>query len=198
MLEELFTANGDEDSAGLMRKMDRQVDRLTSLIYELLDSTRITEGKLQLRKADFAIDELITDVAETMQRISGNHRIELQLQARATVHADADRLRQVLTNLISNGVKYAPGTDRIIVQSAIVEGRVTVCVQDFGIGMKESTQRQLFEPFYRSEEASSFSGSGLGLYISAGIVRHHGGQITVESSPGKGSKFCFTIPRTKE
>lgn len=197
MLEEFFVENGDKASAGLMRKMDVQVDRLTSLIYELLDSTRITEGKLQLQKAVFFIDELILDVVETMQRIAGSHRIELNLQAHASIHADPERIRQVLTNLVSNAVKYAPGTERVIVSSAFDGNHVVVCIQDFGIGMDEQTQRQLFEPFFRSQEASRFSGLGLGLYISAGIVRQHGGNITVESSQGKGATFCFTIPQVK-
>ena len=170
------------------------MDRLTTLIYALLDTTRMIEGKLQLQKTEFYLDELITDTAETMQRIAGTQHIELALSAKTIIHADQDRIRQVLINLIGNAIKYSPGTDRIIVQSAIGDGQVTVCVQDFGIGIDDGAQKQVFERFFRGSENIAFSGLGLGLFIGAGIVRQHGGTISVKSKKGEGALFCFTIP----
>ncbi len=91
ILKEIFEEKGDEQSAMLMQKLDLQVDRLTSLISALLDTTRITEGKLQLEKTGFEIDELIMDTVETLQRIAGEQRIELDLKAQVTIHADRER-----------------------------------------------------------------------------------------------------------
>jgi PAS domain S-box-containing protein len=194
ILKELFTESGNDTHRALMEKLDHQVDRLTALIYALLDSARINEGKLHLEPAAVAIDPLIADAAETMQRLADKQKIVLELKAGVTVRADRERLNQVLLNLISNALKYAPSTDRIIIQSVADEKQVTVCVQDFGIGISEQAQQQLFDPFFRDQAASTFPGLGLGLFISANIVREHGGTIWVNSTPGAGAVFCFSLP----
>ena len=194
LLEEVFAEKGDEKSAELMQKLEVQVDRLNALIGTLLDTTRITEGKLKLLKTDFCINGLITETAETVQHISAQHTIQLQLEAAVPIHADRERIRQVLTNLIGNAVKYSPAADHIIISTSVIGRELQVCVQDFGIGMTEEAQQQVFDQFYRSSEAGTFSGLGLGLYISASIIREHGGCIWVESRPGKGALFCFMLP----
>ena len=194
ILQEIFEENGDVQHASLMEKLDGQVDRLTTLIYALLDTTRISEGKLQLQKKNFEIDELIADSIETMQRIAGTQVIVRELNANRTVYADYERMRQVLINIIGNAIKYGSGNDRIIVNSTSENGHVQICIKDFGIGIDEIAQRQVFDRFFRSGEANTFAGLGLGLYISATIVREHGGTISVQSNKGAGSTFCFTIP----
>lgn len=163
ILEELFRENGDTESAGLMHKLDEQVDRLTSLIYALLDTTRITEGKLQLEKALFDMTDLLTDALDTMQRISGNHRIELDIKKKAIVFGDRERIRQVVENLIGNAIKYSPDADRVIVYMDADNEAVKICVQDFGIGISEKGQLQLFNRFFRDDEAGTYPGIGLGL-----------------------------------
>jgi two-component system, chemotaxis family, CheB/CheR fusion protein len=194
ILQELFQEQGDTENAELMGKLDKQVDRLTALVYALLDTTLISEGKLQLQRTEFNIDELIVDTTETMQRIAGKHQIVHELTANTNIYADNERIRQVLTNLINNAIKYSPDADRIIVQSSSDERQITICVQDFGIGIDEMTKQHVFDRFFRSGDANDVSGLGLGLYISATIVRQHGGDISVQSEKGKGSVFCFTIP----
>jgi PAS domain S-box-containing protein len=198
ILEELFIESGDMRSADLMRKMDVQVDRLTSLIYALLDSTRIAGGKLELQRSAVEIDGLITETAEPMQRVAGKQRIELELEAGITVHADRERIRQVLINFLSNAMKYAPGTERIVVRSAVRNEDLMISVRDYGIGIDQHEQQKVFDQFFRATGSNNASGLGLGLFISATIILEHGGHIWVESKKGEGSLFCFTIPLTKE
>jgi signal transduction histidine kinase len=118
------------------------------------------------------------------------------LAAPATISADKLRLGQVLTNLLSNAIKYSPDADRIVVKTAVTNETVTLCVHDFGMGIPQDKQARLFERFYRVEESAqqAVPGLGLGLYISAEIVKQHGGTMRGESEPGKGSTFCFTLP----
>lgn len=194
ILAEMLSEAGDDRKSALVQKLDTQVSRLTSLIHMLLDTTRIAEGGLQLHKTAFNMDALITETAETLQPVAGKQHIELHLNAGVEVLADAERIRQVVVNLLSNAIRYAPDTDRIVVSSDVSEGQVTVCVRDFGIGIPEQAQQLIFERFFREKSSGYSSGLGLGLYISAGIVQQHGGRIWVESKPGKGALFCFTLP----
>jgi signal transduction histidine kinase len=105
----------------------------------------------------------------------------------------------VLTNLLSNAIKYSPNGKRIIISSKISKNNVTVCVQDFGIGIESVHLNKLFDRFYRVSEPviNTFSGLGLGLYIAAEIVRRQDGKIWVESTAGKGSTFCFSLPKNQ-
>ena len=197
VLQEMFNEAGDEKSAELMGKMDIQVDRLTGLIQSLLDTTSATEGKLQLQREHFEMDELIRETTEIMQRTAADHRIILELTAGPQpVFADRERIRQVLINLIGNGVKYSPGADKIVIRSSVKDGNVITCVEDYGIGIEDDVQPKVFERFFRAADAdiSSFQGLGLGLFIAADIIKRHSGTIWVESTKGKGSQFCFTIP----
>jgi PAS domain S-box-containing protein len=195
ILTEMLEDRGEDQLSGLMNKLAVQVDRLSDLIYALLDTTRISEGKLQLQKIRFPIDDLIRETAETMQRLAEHQHIELRLSAGCEVTADRERLRQVLVNLISNAIKYAPGTERIVVDSSLENDAVAVYVQDFGIGISPTVKDMVFDRFYRSNEAGSIAGLGLGLFITAGIIHNHGGTIWVESEPGNGATFCFRLPR---
>jgi signal transduction histidine kinase len=109
---------------------------------------------------------------------------------------DRDRIQQVLNNLVTNAIKYSPEANRVVVRAKADHNRVVVSVQDFGIGIKENIQSQVFERFFRAPDPkiSTYPGLGLGLYIAAEIVKRHGGEMWVESKRGKGSTFFFTIP----
>lgn len=112
------------------------------------------------------------------------------------ISADRERIRQVLVNLLSNAIKYSAGKTDIIIRSALVKGNFQVSVQDFGIGMTAATLQNLFSRYYRSDDLAGprIPGMGLGLYISADIVRRHGGSIMVSSEKDKGSTFTVQIP----
>jgi signal transduction histidine kinase len=112
------------------------------------------------------------------------------------ISADRERLGQVLTNLISNAIKYSPDADRVVVFSHRKGSEIQLCVQDFGIGISPEKKDRVFEQFYRvsGTREQTFSGLGLGLYISAEIIKRMNGRIWLASTEGKGTTFCFAVP----
>ncbi|HKC36881.1 MAG TPA: PAS domain S-box protein, partial [Chitinophagaceae bacterium] len=196
ILEDGFIKIKDKKSADLLEKMNKQVDRLTTLITDLLDFTRIQGEKLELRETDYNINELISEVVEEMQRTTKVHKMVTKLDRSVQMWGDRYRTGQVLTNLLSNAIKYSPHAKKIIVSSKLEKNSITVCVQDFGIGIKKDLLNKVFERFFRISEAklNTFPGLGLGLYIAAEIIKRQGGAINVESTDGKGSTFCFSLP----
>jgi PAS domain S-box-containing protein len=197
VLEKILTKKGDIVEAGLMRKMDAQLNRLTNLIGDLLDVTKVNAGKLQYNHADFDFTEMLGAVIEELQRTTESHQIQLSLNAVGSVFADQERVSQVVTNLITNAIKYSPDATVVVVSTFLDGENVVVAVEDFGIGIAEHKLNKVFEQFYRvsGNVQHTFPGLGLGLYISAEIIKREGGQIWVESKEGKGSKFYFSLPK---
>lgn len=177
-------------------KINEQVDRLSDLVNDLLDVSKIQSGKLDLKKEWFLIDGLIIEIASDMQETTATHIIETQLDAPKKICADKYRISQVLINLVSNAIKYSPQGKRVIIFSNSAQNGVEVAVQDFGIGIAKKDLNFVFEKFYQAKNKirTSFAGLGLGLYISAEIIKRHHGRIWVESQKGVGSTFSFTIP----
>jgi PAS domain S-box-containing protein len=196
VLERKFNRAGDSASAIHLGKMNAQLDKLTSLISDLLDVTKIESGQLQMQQETFVFDDLIAEIVEELQRTTEKHVLSITGSSGKTITADRERIGQVLTNLISNAIKYSPHTERIIITPSAAQGYVTVCVQDFGVGIPKAKQGKLFERFYRvsGPADNTFPGLGLGLYISSEIIKRQGGSMWVESTPGKGSAFYFTVP----
>jgi signal transduction histidine kinase len=196
VLQHRFEKAGDEKTASLLGKMTAQVDRLIFLIGDLLDVTKIVGGKLQFHEDYFAFDALVDDIIEEVQRTSAQHAIERKGTTHATVYGDRERIGQVITNLLTNAIKYSPNATSIVVTSASSQQDITLCVQDFGIGIAKDKQSQVFERFFRETgtREDTFTGLGLGLYVSAEIIQRQGGKIWVESEKGRGSTFCFTLP----
>jgi two-component system, chemotaxis family, CheB/CheR fusion protein len=199
ILQDVFEKAKDKKSAEMLGKMNTQVDRLTTLIVDLLDFTRIEGGKLKFRDENYDINVLISDVVEEMQRTTKHHTIQKKLDAAIMVRGDRDRVGQVLTNLLNNAIKYSPDSNRIIVRSKIDNDAVTICVQDFGIGIDGALVDKVFDRFFRVTEPvmNTFPGLGLGLYIAAEIIKRQGGNIWAKSTKGKGSTFCFSLPRPR-
>jgi PAS domain S-box-containing protein len=198
VLERVFRNNGDEKSADLVGKMDRQVNRLNSLISDLLDVTKINSGRMQFNESTFSFSELVTETVEDIQRTALKHIIRRELKYDGEVSGDRDRLGQVIINLLTNAIKYSPDASRIMIYTQQENDEIQLCVQDFGIGISPEKQDKVFEQFYRvsGTREHTFPGLGLGLYISAEIVRRMGGRIWVTSTEGKGSTFCFSLPLT--
>ncbi|OKS89343.1 PAS domain-containing sensor histidine kinase [Mucilaginibacter polytrichastri] len=196
VLEAMFRKTGDDRKANMVVKMNNQIDRLTSLIGDLLDVTKIQSGRLQFNDSWFDFNQLMQDMIEDLQRTTEKHQIITELNPIGQVYADKDRISQVLTNLITNAIKYSPDADQIIVQAEIVDNEVMVCVKDFGIGISHDKTDKVFEQFYRvsGDKQHTFPGLGLGLYISSEIIKREGGRIWVNSVQGKGSTFCFSLP----
>eukprot|EP01133_Synstelium_polycarpum_P019584 gene19584-23460_t len=196
VLQKILQKKGDLKEAEMMRKMDAQLNRLTNLIGDLLDVTKMNSGRIEFNSAHFDFDEMLRSVIEELQRTSEKHKIIEHLGEIGFVTADRERIGQVMTNLISNAIKYSPNHSEIKVSSEIRDEEVLVCVEDKGIGIPQDKLQKVFEQFYRvsGQMQHTFPGLGLGLYISAEIIKREGGRLWVNSREGEGSTFCFTLP----
>lgn len=178
--------------------IEEEADRLTALIENLLTASRLQANSgMPLNTGDVRIDQLAEQVVERFNTQTRTHTFQLEFPNDfPAVQGDAVRLRQVLDNLISNAIKYSPDGGVIEVGGSATADTVSVYVRDQGVGLTEADQERIFERFYRVDGALSrkTQGTGLGLYLSKAIVEAHGGTMTVESQPGKGSTFTFTLP----
>ncbi len=194
-----FQKAGDEKSVELVGKMNSQLDKLIDLIGDLLDVTKIEAGRIQFHESHFDLNELVEETVEELQRTTEKHHILKQLQPSVTIYGDHSRLGQVLSNFITNAIKYSPGADKIIVKTVVDKDNITLRVQDFGVGLSENDKTRVFERFYRVDgsDQNTYPGLGLGLYISSEIIKRHEGQVWVESKKTQGSTFSFSLPATK-
>ena len=183
----------------LLERAETSVRRQERLVQDLLDVSRISAGKLEFRMSPHDLRDIVRDIVEEQRLSAPNRRIALTMpDAPMDVSADADRVGQVLTNYLTNALKYSHA-DRPVTVSARVRGlRARVEVRDEGPGLTAAQRRHLFERFHRVQGIDVVSGSGiglgLGLYISKTIAQHHGGSVGVTSAPGKGSTFWFELP----
>lgn len=195
LLERIIKDMGNDKAIALISKTDIYIDRLNSLISDLLDVSKIQAGKLQLTKETFDIRDLVRQGIESIQLTSRHHTIELNGTISHPVSGDRNRLEQVLVNFLTNAIKYSPGKDRVVVSTRRVNGEIRVSVTDFGIGIPKEKQKMLFSRFYRvDEDKQQFPGLGIGLYISSEIIKLHNGRVWMKSIPGKGSTFSFSLP----
>lgn len=196
VLEKRFASSDDVLTGTMLNKMVTQLNRLTALIHDLLDVSRIEGGKMRLRKTNFLFYDLIEDTVSDIQRTTTSHEIVIEGEKLIPCHSDRERLGQVLTNLITNAIKYSPGTSRVTIYADRSPREVICCVTDFGIGIEKDKQPYVFDRFFRvmEERNYAFQGIGLGLYISAEIIKRLDGRIWLESEPNKGSTFCFAVP----
>jgi signal transduction histidine kinase len=195
LYEELAGAR-DKQSADLAMKFSGQVARLTRLTKDLLDVTRISQGQENLKKEPIDLMKLITETVEELRITTDIPLTIAEHSPLPPVMGDRERLRQVLINLLSNAVKYAPGTPEIVIRSWVEGGKVSIAIQDFGMGISKDGLRKIFDRYYRLDDGREgrYPGVGLGLYISSEIVRQHGGDIKVNSEKNKGSIFTVSLP----
>jgi PAS domain S-box-containing protein len=186
----------DQFLAGAMTKANTQVKRMSTMINGFLNISRLESGKVLIEKSNFNIEDLVREVTEEMKLSVTTHQIDLIQCAPINIYADRDKINSVISNLISNAVKYSPKDTTIRIACEARENKVTVSVRDEGIGINSSDAAKIFDRYYRVESSNTrhISGFGIGLYLSAEIVGRHGGKIWLESEPGKGSTFYFTLP----
>ncbi len=179
-----------------VEKTITQVNKLSVLIANLLDVSKIQAGKLILAPSFFDLDDLIEEVSSNLRRTTKNHEIIFNHEDRKLyVNADREKIEQVLVNIIGNALKYSPDSGKVIIKSTRKGKNIIVDIKDNGIGIPGKDIENIFLRFYRvSGSASSFAGSGVGLYISSEIIKSHGGEIWAESIIDKGSVFHFSIP----
>jgi len=181
-----------------LEKIETQLQRLTQLINELLDVSRIQEGKITLRREKFNIGVLVQEIIDDMQILTEKHHITSKILTQKNIYADKYRITQVLINLLSNAIKYSQNASRIIVHCRGKNEHLLISVKDFGVGIPKKNCAKIFERFYQGENQNKHGGLGLGLYISSTFVRQHGGKIWVRSQVGKGSLFTFSLPIRKK
>jgi len=187
--------NNLQSISPFVKKAGVQIDKLTGIIHDLLDVTKIQAGKLELFKTDFNLMGLVQECADQSSGIDGKYDIRVEGNAGLTVNADRNRLEQVVSNFLTNAIKYSPDNTEIIISiDRLDNGTTKVSVTDQGIGIPEDKIAMIFDRFFRVENTSrQFSGVGLGLFISSEIIKRHNGEIGVNSTLGKGSTFWFTI-----
>lgn len=187
---------GDVKAVNHLSKMDKQLDKLTELIYDLLNISKIQAGRMEFRKELFNFDDAVKEVIDVLQQSATGHKIVIQGQTKKKIRGDEERIGQVINNLVSNAVKYSPKAKKVIVSLSSDKENVRVAVQDFGIGMEKAHLGKIFERFYRVYDTAdkTFPGLGIGLYISSEIVKRHGGKVWVDSTIGKGSIFYVSLP----
>jgi two-component system, chemotaxis family, CheB/CheR fusion protein len=205
IIHNILESHDEKEVLDLSHKLNNQVSRLTKLIENLLDVTKISGGQFHLQLSTFDLNTAANEIIDEIQRST---RIEIvkNLQAAPLITADRERIGQVITNLLSNAIKYSSHTDKIIVQSEFIyevsvgQPVIRFTIQDFGQGISEQEQLNIFERFIRVQDnnTNSIPGLGLGLYIAAQIIKRHNGTISVKSQIGDGSTFSFIIPLSQK
>ncbi len=175
-------------------KANESINKLQHLINNLLDVSKIEAGKLKFNTEVFNLADSINSCIEDCTHIYGSFNIKAEVDPDLPVVGNAERLEQVLMNLISNAVKYSDGRKEIIVNGEKNNNKVTVSVTDFGIGLAEDDQKKVFERFYRVDTNTFSPGLGMGLYISSEIIKEHYGKMEIKSKLKQGSTFSFSLP----
>jgi signal transduction histidine kinase len=176
--------------------IDQQSDRLSRLISELLDVSRLEAGRLGLSREIHDLMPIVQMTVEAARATTARHSIRVDGPSEMRAYVDSLRLEQVLTNLLDNAVKYSPdGGEVDVTVDAPAPDAVRLVVRDHGIGISTEVRTRIFERFYRGDESGPTSGMGLGLFICRQIVELHGGQIEAEPADGGGTRFVVTLPR---
>lgn len=179
-----------------LAKMNGQVDKLTKLINDLLDVSKVQSGKMDFYPTNFDFDALVNECIVNAKNELNTHTIMLHGKSDALVNADRKRTAQVIINFLSNAVKYSPVTKDITVKISCDSNMVVLSVCDSGVGISKYHQKRIFDRFYRVNDSNDkkYPGLGIGLYIANQIIKKQNGRIWVESTKEKGSTFSFSLP----
>ena len=201
LFNELLLAEGQSDSEkrrNYRKVIDRECRRLTILIENILDFSRLERGARKYGRTTLDLRATLEDALESFRAASdeGRFRLESSLEPVGLVMGDAQALQQILTNLLDNAVKYSPEGSLIEVRLTSEDNTARLSVTDHGCGIPKKEQERIFDPFYRigAGQANGATGSGLGLALVRRAVQAHGGQISLKGEPGIGSTFTITIP----
>jgi PAS domain S-box-containing protein len=178
----------------LIEQCNKSMDKISELVEELLNVTRINEGQMMLNKKHFNLMQIVDECRSHVIQL-GTHELVVEGEKNIEIVADENRIQQVVNNFINNAIKYAPNSKQLFMRIERTTDSVRVSLRDTGPGIPAGKLPHLFERYYRVDpKGIQVSGLGLGLYISADIIERHGGQIGAESIEGVGSTFWFTLP----
>lgn len=196
VLQKQLSKKGETSFNHSLSRMDAQLNKLTGLISDLLNISKIELGRLEFQEEWFNLDEVVKEACEAIQQIATRHTIHIKGSIVQPVWGDKDRIGQVVTNLLTNAIKYSPQAQEVIVRLQAEPDNALVSVQDFGIGIDSEHLNKIFTRFYRvsDPEEKTFPGLGIGLYLSYEIIKRHHGSVMVASEKGKGSVFSFSLP----
>ncbi|MHA4895722.1 ATP-binding protein [Pedobacter sp. PWIIR3] len=198
ILQNRAKKNNDQFTFDMLERVVQQVKKMSGLINGFLNLSRLESGKIHLNKKEFILNELVEEVTAESQFGTETHEISYdECDAEIRVYADRDKISSVISNLISNAVKYSPKGKHVTINCKIVADKVQVSVSDEGMGIKQHDAEKLFERFYRVDNhyTTHISGFGIGLYLCSEIITRHEGRIWVESELGVGSTFYFELPQ---
>lgn len=178
----------------LIEQSAKSIEKITVLVDDLLNLNRLSGGKMELVKSEFTVSEMLESCCQFL-RLTDSHTVKITGDLEIKAFADEDRIDQVVVNFLNNAMKYASQSKEICLNIEKSDHFIKISVQDFGEGIDQDIQPYLFERYFRANHKEKhYSGLGLGLYISAEIIKRHGGEIGVYSKKGNGSTFWFTIP----
>ncbi|HZZ75494.1 MAG TPA: hybrid sensor histidine kinase/response regulator [Puia sp.] len=187
----------DAKIKGYLDRTLAQINKLNNLIVDLLDTSRIENGKLKFNESLFNFKKLLKESVEMIGQIYPDYKIRVSGESDVLIKGDERRIEQVILNYLTNAIKYSPDVNEIELHSTVQNNLLIVSVKDFGIGIPKENQPDVFRKFYRVEGiARRFQGLGVGLYICFEIIKRHNGNCWLESEPGKGSTFYFSLPVT--
>ena len=200
LIAEFLKSNQEEKYAAYAESAITQVNKITGLINQLLDLSRIESDSLNFEWSVFSLYELINSIVDKIQSTTLSHKIEIKGNCRGNIEGDKERLSQAIENLLTNAIKFSQGHNKITVELSENTKYMQVSIVDFGIGIDKFHLPKIFERFYRipGQKEETFPGLGIGLFISQQIIKKHGGKIWAESIQNKETKFNFQIPIFKK
>ncbi len=195
VLLNLLKKHQDPKAEKTLLSIKSQMEKLQSIVSDLLDISKIQTGKLSFKKEKFDLTELVSEIVDVLQGTT-SQKLLFDNHQKVEVYADRFRIYQVITNLITNAIKYSPQGEKIWLHINEDKGKAIISVKDQGIGVSKDQKKKIFERLYqiRDSKEKTFPGLGMGLYISKEIIKRHRGNIWVEGEIGQGSTFYFSLP----
>ncbi len=189
-------SDNEEDLKVFFEVIKKNAERLIRLVNNVIDYERIELGEFEMHFKEINLKDVFDEVITGFRPLSEDKKVNIELKAEdVIVHADEDRIKQVLTNLLSNALNFSPESSDIIVNLAGIDGYANASVEDSGCGIAEAEKKMVFRQFYSKGVKD---GTGLGLAICKGIIEAHNGEIGLSTAWGKGSHFWFTIPKIRK
>ena len=196
LLSSLIKKGDQIISLNIIKKTERQIEKMIKLIHNFLDLSKLENAQLKLQKEDFDLNDLVSETINYYNLPENKERLRFQKAELPHIHADKSKIGHVIDNLLSNALKYSGPNDPVLLTTITHRHSVILCVQDQGRGINESSKEKIFQRFYRADNivGGTTSGFGIGLYFSSEIIKLHGGKIWFKSNEGEGSTFFFSLP----